>query len=368
MDFDGFKTVRFGGFDKETVLEYIELQKRHEADALASMQKKYKELENTVKILRSENEGLLAALSAKSSDDSGDADEIRKELAEVTGELDTTRAECERLKKEYAGLQALYEAVEKSSTNTKEYNELNDKVNELTDRNNILEQTNADYLSEMKALGEKNRALAAELEALKAKGVEDAEAIKRENEELKARVAAAEAKADAAADEWKDRLAAADSAAAELKAENDSLRSKTESFGSAEEEYRNNERELKDALDAAETRLEQTEKELDVLRADSERVRSAETQLGAAMINAQVYSDGIITGAKSEATEIRSATLGQLGTVFANLVSSNKALNDFNETFTIMFAEIMNAMKELTDSVRESSETITETLTEDEDK
>ena len=151
---DGFKTVKFGGFDKQEVLVYIEQQKKHEAEALDVAQKKYDKLDALVKGLQSDNASLYAALSAKSEkpDTSEENEKLKAELSNAKEEMTTLRED-------------------------------------ITSKQNTIDA----YLEEMKLLGIRNKEMEAKLAQIdaqeQAKVNSEIEILKTENLQLRSKLA-----------------------------------------------------------------------------------------------------------------------------------------------------------------------------------
>lgn len=146
----GFKTVRFGGFDKQYVLNYIEYQKQHEAQAVAAV-------EAEKQALLSENVALKEELSA-----------LRDELAQrevlpppiaVDNEVDTEFPQDNYIElptEEGAELSALRVLVEKKneelSSALEQAAALNEKISKLSAANDEKTAEIISLKSELEAL------------------------------------------------------------------------------------------------------------------------------------------------------------------------------------------------------------------------
>ncbi len=107
MENNSFKTVAFGGFDRQDVIAYIERTARDSAAAQSQLQQENDGLRAEVRDLSGKLEGTGAEL-AEAQDQLA---EIREQLREAEAARDGLRAELEEARQELEGLRARTERL-----------------------------------------------------------------------------------------------------------------------------------------------------------------------------------------------------------------------------------------------------------------
>ena len=110
MENNTIKSVMFGGFDKQDVIQYIEKTAKESAETLHTLQEENQELREQVETLTRQNEELQARVNHLSEDQK----QLEQDLAQEKGtheELEPLKPEVDRLTAEVERLTAEAEAL-----------------------------------------------------------------------------------------------------------------------------------------------------------------------------------------------------------------------------------------------------------------